>query len=63
MIRDYKYEMQLAAEQLAERDGLDYFALPVDRRSSYFQSGYEAWTDRQMAAADAARDRAREDSR
>jgi hypothetical protein len=57
---DYKYEMQRIAEEAAERDGHDFYALPLDQQIWYFGCASTEWAERRMQAADLARDRERE---
>lgn len=57
---DYKWEMQMRAEELAENDGKDYFALSTDEQCQYFERGMEAWREAQLDAADRLRKERRE---
>lgn len=58
---DYKYEIQMIAEELAEeRHGCGFYGIPDDdTRFKLYQEATEIWTDKVMARADALSDQER----
>jgi hypothetical protein len=55
---DYKYEMQLLAEQRAEEVyGKDFSELPSDVQDRLFTGASEAWIDNKHAQAESLEDR------
>lgn len=54
-ITDYKYDMQLLAEEATERDGKDYFSLSSDEQCAYYERGMRAWKENACAHADVLR--------
>ncbi len=57
---DYKWEMQMRAEELAEANGADYMSLDANAQCRYFERGMAAWREAQFDKADALRKRERE---
>ena len=61
MSGDYKYEMQMIAEEKAEEEyGMDYYDLPADVQYNVFRSAEEEYFERQAHGADLMRDRMRD---
>lgn len=57
MSGDYKYEMQMIAEEKAEEEyGMDFYDLPSDVQSSVFGEAEQEYIDRRMMQADLMRD-------
>ena len=55
---DYKYEMQLLAEQKAEElHGKDFHSLPQAEQDKLYRGAMEDWTDQQYAKAERLEDR------
>jgi hypothetical protein len=58
MSADYKYEMQLIADELAkERFGTDFYSLSQAKQDSVFNDAMQAWQDKQASRADLLEDR------
>ncbi len=61
MSGDYKYEIQLIAEELAEeRYGKDFYDLSQDEQYTVFTEAQKQWVERQCDHADYLRKAARE---
>jgi len=61
MSGDYKYEMQMRAEEIAEeRFSCDFYDLPQDRQYAVFKEAMEDWTEALYAKADFLNDAAKE---
>ena len=53
MSGDYKYEMQMRAEEIAEeRYGVEFYELPADKQSAIFREAMYDWSDAQASRAD-----------
>ena len=58
---DYKYEMQLIAEQLAEeKHGKDFSELPSSIQDALYREALDDWHDERADRAETARDSARD---
>lgn len=57
---DYKYEMQMRAEELADEMGVDYYDLPQNKQYELYEQAREGWIEARLAQADLARKRVRE---
>ena len=58
---DYKFDMQLIAEQIAEnRYGRDFYELPIELQIEVFGEATQEWSDRQADRADFLRKAERE---
>jgi len=58
---DYKYEMQMLAEEAAEEKyGKDFYSLPADQQSQLYSKAMDTWHDQRAERADMARDMARD---
>jgi hypothetical protein len=60
MSSDYKWDIQMRAEELAEAQGEDFYSASSDRQDAIYRQATDQWRDAAMAAADAAHDRERE---
>jgi hypothetical protein len=61
MSGDYKYEMQLLAEEIAlERYGQEFYDLTNDQQYECFTAGSDRWVERACDRADYLRKSARE---
>jgi hypothetical protein len=60
MSSDYKWDIQMRAEELAEEEGVEFYHLPSNRQDAIYRQATDDWRDAAMAAADAAHDRAKE---
>jgi hypothetical protein len=50
---DYKYEMQMRAEELAEEEyGVDFYALSQDQQFTVFERARQDWIDARVSKAD-----------
>jgi hypothetical protein len=55
---DYKYEIQMEAERLAEeRFGVDFYDLPENEQYNVFLDAEVNWSEKKAAQAEAAYDR------
>ena len=55
---DYKYEMQMLAEEAAERKyGRDFYDLPSETQYIMFRRAEETWCENAMAEAESQADR------
>ncbi len=52
MISDYKYDMQMRAEEIAEEEGTEFYALSSDKQDVIFNKAKEWWIDVQLCRAD-----------
>ena len=53
MSSDYKYEMQMIAEDLAEQKyGREFYNLPKDTQYQIFLQAEEVWMDKAITAAE-----------
>jgi len=50
---DYKYEMQMIAEDLASENGCEYFNLDSVSQCEYFEKAISVWNDKRGAQIDA----------
>ena len=58
MARDYKYEIQMIAEEVAERDfGHEFYDLPDETQYEIFRGAEEAWAEKAQQEADLLADR------
>lgn len=49
MSGDYKFDMQMIAEELAsERYGKDFYDLPAEQRDALFNEAMENWIERRL---------------
>lgn len=61
MSGDYKYEMQLLAEEIAEqRYGKEFYDLTADQQYECFTAGSDKWVEQRCDQADYLRKAARE---
>ena len=57
---DYKYAMQMEAEEIAEQEyGCDFYDLPDSLQTVIYERGMDKWRDKQFARADQLRDEAK----
>jgi hypothetical protein len=64
MSGDYKYEMQLLAEEIAkERYGKELYDLTYDKQYECFNSAMNKWTERMCDMADHLRKATRENGK
>ena len=60
---DYKYDIQLIAEELAKRDyGKDFYQCTPDQQYQLFLAATESWREEQLAHGDYLRKAARENA-
>jgi hypothetical protein len=52
MSLDYKYDIQVMAEEAAERDGKDYFSLSQVEQINYYEGAHAAWIEFQQRSAE-----------
>jgi hypothetical protein len=58
---DYKYEMQMIAEQVAYDDyGCDFFDLSSETQYNIFRKAEDTWSENMMAEAESLSDRLKE---
>lgn len=61
MSGDYKYEMQMLAEDIALEDyGMDFYSLNPAKQHEVFSRAMEEWSERQASRADYLNDCAKE---
>ncbi len=61
MSGDYKYDMQMIAEEIAQEEyGEDFYDLPSDLQHQVFLRAEDRWVDRAASGADYLNDLARE---
>ena len=60
MTGDYKYEMQMIAEEAAEEMGLDYWSLTLDQQCDLYSKASREWVERKLGQADLLRKMAKE---
>ena len=61
MSSDYKYDIQMKAEEIAEEEfGTEFYSLPQDVQMQVYQRGMDVWRDDQCARADYLRKAERE---
>ena len=53
MSTDYKYDIAMEAEAIAENEyGMDFYKLPASIQSKVYERGMDAWRDKQLSRAD-----------
>jgi hypothetical protein len=57
---DYKYEMQMIAEEAAEEMGVDFSNLAPSEQCRLYSKAMDTWHDQQAERADMMRDAARD---
>lgn len=63
MFDDYKWAMQMEAEEIAEDEfGVDFYDLPQDKQLDVYQRGMDRYRDKILSRTDELLDRAKENS-
>ena len=61
MPSDYKYAIQMEAEEIAEREyGKSFYDLPDALQTKVYEQGMDSWRDEQLSRADMLNDREKE---
>ena len=64
MSSDYKYDIAMEAEAIAENEyGMDFYKLPAAIQSKVYERGMDAWRDKQLGRADYLNDVRKEQGR
>jgi hypothetical protein len=60
MSSDYKYDAEVLAEELADQEGQDYYALSVNDKCAFYARALERVNERLVMAADLRNDEERD---